>query len=103
MTALVDYQWPGNVRELKHAIERAVILARTSALRAKDLPPEVRDNSASEDRRSELNLKSRELVMLREALRRFGGNRRRAAAALGISTVTLWRMMKRHGVAETAT
>ena len=33
------YPWPGNVRELKNAIERAVILARTSEVSASDLLP----------------------------------------------------------------
>jgi transcriptional regulator of acetoin/glycerol metabolism len=34
----------------------------------------------------------------RSALERFGGNRREAAAALNISTVTLWRKMKQFGL-----
>jgi two-component system response regulator HydG len=33
------YPWPGNVRELKNAIERAVILARTSEVSTADLLP----------------------------------------------------------------
>jgi two-component system, NtrC family, response regulator HydG len=33
------YPWPGNVRELKNAIERAVILARTTEVSAADLLP----------------------------------------------------------------
>ena len=38
------------------------------------------------------------LVLAERALRRFRGNRRRAAKALNISTVTLWRRMKRYGL-----
>ncbi|HEX9049677.1 MAG TPA: helix-turn-helix domain-containing protein [Anaeromyxobacter sp.] len=34
-----------------------------------------------------------------EALDRAGWNRTRAAEALGVSRVTLWKRMKRHGVA----
>jgi two-component system, NtrC family, response regulator AtoC len=37
-------------------------------------------------------------VMIERALERFGGNRRQAAAALRISTVTLWRKMKQYGL-----
>ncbi len=35
---LCAYRWPGNVRELENAVERAVALARTCAVRAEDLP-----------------------------------------------------------------
>jgi transcriptional regulator with PAS, ATPase and Fis domain len=50
--------------------------------------------------RSDLDLHATERVLVREALRRFGGSRKRAAKALGVSTVTLWRMIKRHGLDE---
>jgi hypothetical protein len=36
--------------------------------------------------------------VIQGALRRFGGNRRRAAGALNIRTVTLWRRMKCYGL-----
>lgn len=35
--ALFGYSWPGNVRELENKIERAVILAETNSIKAKDL------------------------------------------------------------------
>ena len=34
---LLAHAWPGNVRELRHTIERAVLLAPGSLLRAEDL------------------------------------------------------------------
>ena len=43
-------------------------------------------------------LQEQERVMIERALERFGGNRRRAAEALKISTVTLWRKMKHYGL-----
>jgi DNA-binding NtrC family response regulator len=100
MTALVNYGWPGNVRELEHAVERAVILARTSALRLEDLPDEVVSGSGHDRmaRGSDLDVHAHERVLVEEALRRFKGNRKRAARALGVSTVTLWRMLKRYGL-----
>jgi DNA-binding NtrC family response regulator len=36
--------------------------------------------------------------MIARALQRFNGNRRQAADALQISTVTLWRKMKQYGL-----
>jgi two-component system response regulator HydG len=100
MTALVTYGWPGNVRELEHAVERAVILARTTALRLEDLPDDVVSGGRDEriTRGSGLDVHAHERALVEEALRRFKGNRKRAAKALGVSTVTLWRMIKRYGL-----
>lgn len=98
MTRLVRYDWPGNVRELEHAVERAVILARTSRIAVRDLPPEVQTGRTTPAPGGTLDLKQHEARLVREALARAGGNRRAAAAALGISTVTLWRKMKEYGL-----
>ena len=38
------------------------------------------------------------LLSIERALERFNGNRKRAAEALNISTVTLWRKMKQYGL-----
>jgi DNA-binding NtrC family response regulator len=95
MTRLVHYRWPGNVREVEHAIEHAAILARGSTLTARDLPPEVRD-AVHIAPMSRFNLKAHEIRLIREAMTASGGNRRRAAEALGISTVSLWRKLKEH-------
>jgi transcriptional regulator with PAS, ATPase and Fis domain len=45
---------------------------------------------------SRFNLKAHEIRLIREAMTASGGNRRRAAEALGISTVSLWRKLKEH-------
>ncbi|HNV03281.1 MAG TPA: sigma-54-dependent Fis family transcriptional regulator [Vicinamibacterales bacterium] len=99
MIALVSYPWPGNVRELEHAVERAVILSRGPVLSLDDLPPEVRGGAPRAAGRGDLDLESFRRAMLEEALRRFPRSRKAAAAALGVSTVTLWRMMVRYGLA----
>ena len=98
MTALMTYRWPGNVRELEHAVERAVILANHPNLRLRDLPPEVTQKSRGRGGDDTLDLQKHERVMIEKALERFGGNRRKAADALNISTVTLWRKMKQFGI-----
>jgi two-component system nitrogen regulation response regulator GlnG len=38
---LENYRWPGNVRELENVIQRAMVLAATDTILAKDLPLEV--------------------------------------------------------------
>jgi len=100
MTALMNYRWPGNVRELEHAVERAVILANNPNIRVRDLPPEITQKSRARAGDDTLDLQEQERVMIERALERFGGNRRRAAAALKISTVTLWRKMKQFGISS---
>ena len=98
MTALMNYSWPGNVRELEHAIERAVIVARGTSIRRRELPPEISDNRAQRAGDDSLDLQAQERVMIERALERFRGNRREAAEALKISPVTLWRKMKHYGI-----
>ncbi|MBX3187056.1 MAG: sigma-54-dependent Fis family transcriptional regulator [Labilithrix sp.] len=47
---LERYDWPGNVRELEHAIERAVVLARTETLDPESLPVEIVTGVESSER-----------------------------------------------------
>jgi transcriptional regulator with PAS, ATPase and Fis domain len=96
MTALINYQWPGNVRELEHAIERAVILAPRSGITLRELPPEISQRKLASIAGTTLNLRAHERELIQRALEKYKGNRRQAAAALSISTVTLWRKMKEY-------
>ena len=96
MTALMNYRWPGNVRELEHAIERAVIVARGETIRPRELPPEIAQKARQRVPDDSLDLRELERAMIERALERFRGNRKEAADALKISTVTLWRKMKQY-------
>jgi DNA-binding NtrC family response regulator len=100
MSALMNHRWPGNVRELQHAIERAVILANAANIRLRDLPPEVTQKSRRRAGEDTLDLREQERASIERALERFGGNRRKAAEALNISTVTLWRKIKQFGLSS---
>jgi len=100
MTLLVRYGWPGNVRELENAIERAVILARGTTVTLRELPPEIVVGRSTVRAVDTLDLKQHEERLIRQALERFRGNRRRAAEALNISPVTLWRKMKAYQLVE---
>ena len=96
----VDYlqahRWPGNVRELENAVERAAVLSRDGVIRPHDLPPEVTHGPPSgEPSGDSLTLAEVEERHVRAALEKAGGNRTRAAEALGISPSTLWRRLKR--------
>jgi DNA-binding NtrC family response regulator/predicted hydrocarbon binding protein len=99
MTALMNYRWPGNVRELEHAIERAVIVASGASIRVRELPPEISQKPRAHPADDNLDLHAQERALIERALERFRGNRRQAAEALKISTVTLWRKMKQYELA----
>jgi DNA-binding NtrC family response regulator len=113
--AMLDHAWPGNVRELENALERAMVLARGGVIRRSDLPHSVRDsvalNSAAPALRgqgriaADLSLKKHagaaEGEAIRAALQRTDGNRRQAAALLGISVRTLFYKLKELGITET--
>ena len=75
MTALMNYRWPGNVRELEHAIERAVILARGTSIRVRELPPEV-------------SQKTRQRVRRRQPRSAGAGTRHDRARARAVSAAT---------------
>ena len=98
MNALMHYHWPGNVRELGHAIERAVIVARGSSVRLRELPPEIWQTHPLDSQEATLDLQNNEREIIERALRRFHGSRQEAAEALKISTVTLWRKIKHYGI-----
>jgi transcriptional regulator with PAS, ATPase and Fis domain len=98
MTALMSYRWPGNVRELEHAIERAVIVSSGSSIKVRELPPEVSQKLRHKFADDSLDLKAQERALIERALDRYRGNRKQAAEALKISTVTLWRKMKDYGL-----
>ncbi|GAB4364531.1 MAG: sigma 54-interacting transcriptional regulator OrpR [Deltaproteobacteria bacterium] len=101
MQALLEYSWPGNVRELENAVERARICSRGPVIEEAALPAEIRNRGQAAPRQpapSPVRRGIGESDDLREVLARHRWNREAAAAALGISRVTLWRRMKKLGI-----
>jgi transcriptional regulator with PAS, ATPase and Fis domain len=96
LRVLMEYAWPGNVRELRNALEHALVMTPGPVIRAADLPAELRDRAAARIWTPE-DVAERE--RLRTALVEAGGNRTRAAAALGTSRVTLWKKLRRFNLA----
>jgi DNA-binding NtrC family response regulator len=99
--ALLGYSWPGNVRELKNAIERALILTKSSIVARGALPGEVQSSAVRIDARQRfllpedgVNLDELERDLLQQALVRANGNRSQAARLLGISRHALTYRMK---------
>ena len=92
---LLSYRWPGNIRELEHAIERACAVATGTTIQLDDLPPSVQHAPDAPERAGDVRpLRAREREYVRSVLERHQGNRRRAAAELGISLSTLKRKLR---------
>ncbi|HVJ01358.1 MAG TPA: sigma-54 dependent transcriptional regulator [Sphingomonas sp.] len=102
--ALLHHDWPGNVRALRHALERAVILARDVPLEPEDFAlvsaaPRISPQAIVPPRAAEdLNLERVERRLVEEALKKHGYNISLAAAELGLSRAALYRRMEKHGL-----
>jgi DNA-binding NtrC family response regulator len=93
---LTNYPWPGNVRELENAIEHAAVLSRDGRLTPELFPSGIVHPAAGTARSAgKRSLGDVAGEHIQDVLRQTGGNRRQAAAILGISTATLWRKLKR--------
>jgi DNA-binding NtrC family response regulator len=106
LEALLAYHWPGNIRELANVIERARILAEGPSITLHDLPPEVSLPAASPKAPappldwSSPRLADLERQRLLQALAEAGGNKARAARALGVSRFRLYRLLQKHALTE---
>ena len=99
---LLGHYWPGNVRELQNVIERACALAKTSKLELDDIHLDSPRNkpAASGDGflPDGMTLDQWEDEMIREALKRAGGNKSQAARLLGLSRNALRYRLSKIGI-----
>ncbi len=111
LASLRSHDWPGNVRELNNVIERAVTFCNGEVVTVSDLPQRLRrsrgeagkggaTNSAADALPAELiegdmlpSLDEVRSRYIRYVLGRTGGNKRRAAALLGVGRRTLYRWL----------
>lgn len=91
VSALYSYTWPGNVRELINRVRRAVVMAEGRAITAEDLDL-TQFVSAKMGTLGEVR-KVAEQAAIEQALRRHRNRLSEAAQELGISRVTLYRLM----------
>jgi transcriptional regulator with PAS, ATPase and Fis domain len=105
---LMVYEWRGNVRELEHAIERAVIVARKGHLTIDDLPECLHPDHRPRPRPTGdpgpplIPLAELERMAIVRALEHTRGNKRAAAALLGIYRPTLYSKLRKYGIIEAA-
>jgi PAS domain S-box-containing protein len=92
LLTLIAYDWPGNVRELQNTIKYAYVKCKGTVIEPVHLPAGLRALPAQPARPRK---RQRKLApeKVRDALRRTGGNKARAARMLGVSRVTLYRFL----------
>jgi transcriptional regulator of acetoin/glycerol metabolism len=124
LQSLLAYSWPGNIRELRNVIRTALAICEGGVVHALDLPREIRDGESLHDERVDRipgrfpapppvsangsgedceppcnRLQAAERAALLRAMEELHGNMSRVAAELGVSRNTLYRKIKRHGIA----
>jgi DNA-binding NtrC family response regulator len=118
MRRLMEYPWPGNVRELENVLERGAVCSRGAVLGMEDIADEVREHGRTRPKeavavpaavlpatredappRSTYDAPTGERDFLLRALEEHRWNKGAAAATLGIDRSTLWRKLKRLGIA----
>jgi PAS domain S-box-containing protein len=106
LKTILDYDFPGNVRELENIIEHAMILTKGIEIQSRHLPAYL-SRDMVEHPPQDAVVAGRNLAVLEEverdlivqALERHGGSTAAAAEELGIHRSTLWRKIKRYGIA----
>jgi len=97
---LLAHRWPGNLRELRNVLDYARSVAGPGPIELSDLPDGLRAAAPRGHKAAEPAAGSREAALLLEQLRAAHWNVSSAARSLGVSRMTLYRRMKRWGIAS---
>ena len=98
MSALLHYRWPGNVRELMSVIRRAVVIGDGPLIDRGSLTGLEDGTAAPIIAVAPKPGSPEERTTLLATLERMGENITSTADALRVSRVTLYRMLRRHGI-----
>ena len=100
LQAMARYDWPGNVRELINRVRRAMVLAEQRLVMPEDLDlPSAGPICPVKEGLGNSRL-SAERVAIGESLARSGNNISQAARDLGVSRMTLYRLMAKHSISS---
>ncbi len=97
LRALRDHGWPGNVRELMNRVQHAMVMSESRLISPFDLgleAPELPGNVVTLSRARA----DAEREVIQATLRSHANNVSRAARELGISRVTLYRLMEKFNI-----
>ena len=98
IAAMLSHDWPGNVRELRNRVQRAMVMTDQRLITPADLGLAVKKSAGSMGLDAVRRLAERDLVSL--TLEHASQNITKAAQELGISRMTLYRLMDKHGLAK---
>lgn len=97
MEILANYDYPGNVRELENIVQRALALCTDDVVRTKHLPEDIQQFSFERADTQVLKpLAEVEKDHIARVLRFTRGDRKMAAAILGLPRTTLWRRIRQY-------
>jgi transcriptional regulator with PAS, ATPase and Fis domain len=109
LAALQAFRWPGNLRQLENAVQQAVLHSTGPEVLLEHLPqsvlshapqPQVSHEAAPAATTLCQNRELAEREIIKSALMDNHYNRVRAASALGVSRVTLYKKIKKYGLLE---
>ncbi len=98
---LKGHVWPGNIRELRNTIQRAVLMRMGDAVEAEDItfaPSSFEHRAAVSEALTSRTLADLEKEAITTELIRHKGNKKEAAAALGVSRSTIHRKIEDYGI-----
>jgi DNA-binding NtrC family response regulator len=95
---LLQYPYPGNVRELQYAIERAIIMADTNVLSAKDIIFSPVEQIKNEAEQGEKKLSAIEKNAILKVIEQNNGNISKAAKELGLTRTALYRRLNKYDI-----
>ncbi len=102
MAMLMAHDFPGNVRELENIIEHAFVICGNNAIGPRCLPEYLGVHGTQPEPQPGTNIesavRSAEARAILDALERCGGNRVRAAQALGMHKSTFFRKVRALGI-----
>ncbi|SDG63728.1 sigma-54 dependent transcriptional regulator [Paraburkholderia phenazinium] len=96
--AMYNYNWPGNVREMINRVRRAIVMAENKLISAEDL--DLAHYTAQQSMSLAQAREAAEKRAIEAALLRHRHRLNEAAVDLGISRVTLYRLMGTHGLRD---
>jgi two-component system nitrogen regulation response regulator NtrX len=117
LETMMNYDWPGNIRELQNHVTRAIISASGNTVTNDDLDQKLTGNGGffgihpdkipetweemNEMRKEAADRVSREIekLFLNNLLKKFDGSIARAAENIGINRASLYKMLKKCGLA----
>jgi transcriptional regulator with PAS, ATPase and Fis domain len=100
---MMGYAWPGNVRELQNELQRCLVLASGDDLIKKEhLSPRINPRGETSSGTAPFNYFAAkaefETRFLSQALERFGQNKARTAAGVGLTRQGLFKLLKKHNL-----